>query len=67
MMIKKEELSPPHPFIKLEPPTIPEDKVACKNESPKSSPGRLFGKKSPVSEKIAQSEVQYMLLIIKSI
>jgi len=56
MTIKKEELSPPHPFIKLEPPTTPENKVLCKNESPKTSPGRLFGKKLPVSEETAQSE-----------
>ncbi|KAL5250103.1 hypothetical protein ACHWQZ_G015986 [Mnemiopsis leidyi] len=46
MRIKKEELSPPHPFIKIEPPTTPENKVS-KTESPKTSPGRLFNKKLP--------------------
>ena len=55
MTIKKEELSPSHPFIKIEPPTTPENKVVCKKESPKTSPGRLFNKKLP--EKTAQSEV----------
>jgi hypothetical protein len=58
MAIKKEELSPPHPFIKIEPPTTPEQKVACKIESPKTSPGRLFNKKLPAETTKAQSEVR---------
>ena len=58
MTIKKEELSPPHPFIKIEPPTTPENKVVCKTESPKTSPGRLFNKKLPnENNKQASDEV----------